>query len=171
MYSVLDWNCNGKRHLIFLMVRDWGKIPAIRWVCRAKPVQVSQANKWRWYSTDGWAGAWPSDRGAGRSWPRLGFENFSKKGCFLSFEWEKQISPLLATLQKNHLKKYTSGPPGKNSSDTREWLMYPELHRPDKRWPNSGSQPYSVCLSTAQIFSSLQQWDVCSSVWSSPMCK
>jgi len=25
----------------------------------------------------------------------------AKKGCFLSFEWEKQISPLLAPLWKN----------------------------------------------------------------------
>jgi len=24
-----------------------------------------------------------------------GFENFSKKCCFLNFEWQKQISPLL----------------------------------------------------------------------------
>jgi len=29
------------------------------------------------------------------------FENFSKKGCVLSFEWEKKISPLLALPLKN----------------------------------------------------------------------
>jgi len=38
--------------------------------------------------------------GAGVLWPP-GFENFSKKGCFLSFEWEKQISPILAQPRKN----------------------------------------------------------------------
>jgi len=45
------------------------------------------------------------DLGIGRGGKRealapLDFENFSKKGCFLSFEWEKQISPHLAPLEK-----------------------------------------------------------------------
>jgi len=38
----------------------------------------------------------------------LGFWNFQKKGCFFSFEWEKQISPLLVLPWKNF---------GKNPSD------------------------------------------------------
>jgi len=48
------------------------------------------------------------------------FENFSKKGCFLSFEWEKEISPLLATPRKTFGKIHWC-PPSKNSvrrSDT-----------------------------------------------------
>ena len=40
----------------------------------------------------------------------------AKKGCFLSFEWEKQISPLLAPCWKN-LGKIPWCPPGKNPSD------------------------------------------------------
>jgi len=33
----------------------------------------------------------------------LDFESFSKKGCFLSFEWEKQISLLLPPPLKKSL--------------------------------------------------------------------
>ena len=50
--------------------------------------------------------------GAGVLWPP-GFENFSKKGCFLSFEWEKQISPLLATPRKILEKSPVVAPPEK----------------------------------------------------------
>jgi len=39
-------------------------------------------------------------RGEGGSSPRLEFENFSKKGVFLVWSRKKQISPLLAPLEK-----------------------------------------------------------------------
>jgi len=46
----------------------------------------------------------------------LDFENFTKKGCFLSFEWEKQISPHLAPPGKI-LEKSPGASPGKNPAD------------------------------------------------------
>jgi len=46
-----------------------------------------------------------------RAWSEGGqeLENFSKKRCFLSFEWQKKISPLLATPEK-FLEKSTVDP-------------------------------------------------------------
>jgi len=35
----------------------------------------------------------------------------AKQGCFFSFEWEKQISPLMAHPWKKNLEKSLSGPP------------------------------------------------------------
>jgi len=52
-------------------------------------------------------------RGGGRvGLGSLDFEIFSKKGDSLSFEWKKQISPLLAPMEK-----FSSSRPGKNPSD------------------------------------------------------
>jgi len=42
----------------------------------------------------------------------------AKKGCFLSLQREKQISPLFAPYKTNILENYPSGPPGKNPSET-----------------------------------------------------
>jgi len=40
-------------------------------------------------------------KGGGRSWPSPWILTIlAKKGCFVSFEWEKQISPLLVALEK-----------------------------------------------------------------------
>jgi len=58
---------------------------------------------------------WASEGGQG-ALPPQDIENFSKKGCFLNFDWKKQISPLLAPPRKI-LKKSPSAPPGKNLSD------------------------------------------------------
>ena len=48
---------------------------------------------------------WSHGRRKGRQGvdPPLNFEKFSKKSCFLSFEWENQILSLLAPLE--HLCK------------------------------------------------------------------
>jgi len=48
----------------------------------------------------------------------LDFENFSKKGSFLRFEWEKTNSRLLDPLE-NLRKNLPVVPPGKNPSDAR----------------------------------------------------
>jgi len=58
-------------------------------------------------------------KGAGEAKAPLDFEIFSKKGCFLSFVWEKQISPLLTPSGK-FLEKSPSAPPGKNPSDAHD---------------------------------------------------
>jgi len=55
-------------------------------------------------------------RGAGGPRPPLHFENFSKKGCFLSFEWEKINFTTFAPLEKIW-KNSLVLPPGKNPSD------------------------------------------------------
>jgi len=47
--------------------------------------------------------------------PLLDFEIFSKKSCFLDFEWKKQIAPLLSP-PGIILEKSSSAPPGKNPS-------------------------------------------------------
>jgi len=39
-------------------------------------------------------------RGQGGQGPPLDFENFSKKVCFLSFEWKKQITTFGPPLEK-----------------------------------------------------------------------
>jgi len=56
-------------------------------------------------------------RGAEGAKPPLGFENYSKKGCFLSFEREEPnfttFGPPLEKFWKNPLM----APPGKNPSD------------------------------------------------------
>ena len=57
-------------------------------------------------------------RGGRGAKPPLDFENFSKKGCFLSFEWENQISPLLAPPCKNFGRIPWWPTPGKNPSDS-----------------------------------------------------
>jgi len=45
----------------------------------------------------------------------------AKKRCFLDFEWENQISPLLAPLWKNIEKPLSAPSPlGKNPSDAHE---------------------------------------------------
>jgi len=49
--------------------------------------------------------------------PHLDFENFSKIGRFLSFDWEKRISSLLASHGKSLEKSPSALPPGKNPSD------------------------------------------------------
>jgi len=55
--------------------------------------------------------AWASEGG-------LDFENFTKKGCFLSCEWEKSNFTTLAPPGKI-LEKSPGGPPWKNHSDAR----------------------------------------------------
>jgi len=57
--------------------------------------------------------AWASEGGQEALAP-LDFENFTKKGCFLSFEWGKQISPLLAP-PGEILEKSPGAPPWKKS--------------------------------------------------------
>jgi len=55
--------------------------------------------------------------GSGQRWPfPLDFENFSKKGCFLSFEWEK-TNLTTSVPPRKILEKALSGPPGRNSPD------------------------------------------------------
>jgi len=55
-------------------------------------------------------------KGGGAKVP-LDFENFIKKGCFPSFEWEKAISPLLGPPRRILEKNPSAFPPGKNPSD------------------------------------------------------
>jgi len=50
--------------------------------------------------------------------PPLNFENFSKKACFLDFEWEKANFTTFGPL----LEKSLSVPPGKNPSDTHGYM-------------------------------------------------
>jgi len=52
----------------------------------------------------------------GRLGPPLDFKILAKKGCFLSFQGEKLISPLLAPLQE-FWKNPLVALPGNNSSD------------------------------------------------------
>ena len=60
--------------------------------------------------------------GVGRGpWPP-GFWKFSKKGCFLSFEWEKTNFTAFGPSRKI-LEKFPSGPSGKNSSDSHVWVL------------------------------------------------
>jgi len=47
----------------------------------------------------------------------MDFENFNKKGCFLSFEREKTNFTTFCTPPAKFLKKSLSGPPGKNYSN------------------------------------------------------
>jgi len=54
--------------------------------------------------------------GRGGSRHPLDFENFSKKGCFLSFKWEKQISQFWPLLEK-FWEKSLVAPPWKEFSD------------------------------------------------------
>jgi len=56
--------------------------------------------------------------GAGGKGP-LDFENFSKKGCFLSFEWEKTNFITFGHPWKN-FGKSPGVPPGKNPSDAHD---------------------------------------------------
>jgi len=48
----------------------------------------------------------------------VNFENFSKKGCFLSFEWEKTNFTTFGPPGKILEKSPGAPPPGKNPSDT-----------------------------------------------------
>jgi len=65
-------------------------------------------------------------RGAGSGLALLDFETFCKKGCFLSFQWEKinftTFGPLLKKFRQNPLVP----PPGKNPSDAHH-LTYINL--------------------------------------------
>ena len=45
------------------------------------------------------------------------FEKFCKKGCFLSFEWQKTNFTTFGRPLEKLLEKSTSGPPGKNLSN------------------------------------------------------
>ena len=60
-----------------------------------------------------WPVPWASEGGSS---PPLDFEIVAKEGCFLSFEWEKQISPFLAPIEK-FWKNLLVASPGKNPSD------------------------------------------------------
>jgi len=57
-----------------------------------------------WASEGGWQGG---------PCPPLDFQMFTKKGCFLSFEWEKSNFTTFAPPWKN-VGKIPSGLPGKN---------------------------------------------------------
>jgi len=65
-------------------------------------------------------GAWALEGGQGVLTP-LDFENFSKKGCFLSFDWEKSNFTTFGSLPRKILKKIPQcHPPGKDSSDAHD---------------------------------------------------
>jgi len=55
-------------------------------------------------------GAWALEGGQGVLTP-LDFENFSKKGCFLSFDWEKSNFTTFGSLPRKILKKSPSATP------------------------------------------------------------
>jgi len=54
----------------------------------------------------------------------LDFEICSKKGCFLSFEWKNQISPLLAPPLEKCRKNPLVLPPRKNLSDAHGFGIF-----------------------------------------------
>jgi len=56
----------------------------------------------------------------------LDFEIFSKKDCFFSFKWEKANLTTFGPPGKI-LKKCSTGPPGKNTSDAHAYIY---LHKP-----------------------------------------
>jgi len=71
--------------------------------------------------------AWASEGRAGRAKASpcppgealVDFENFSKKGCFLSFEWEKTNFTTFDPPRKTGIIQQCC--PGKNPSDTQAW--------------------------------------------------
>jgi len=68
----------------------------------------------------GYMGVGRGGAGRGRA-PPLEFEIFSKKCCFLSFEWEKANFTISAPPQKNFWKHSLVALPGKNPSDAHGW--------------------------------------------------
>ena len=69
----------------------------------------------------GYMGVGRGGAGRGRA-PPLEFEIFSKKCCFLSFEWEKANFTISAPPPEKFLEKFTSCPPWKKSF-RRSWLV------------------------------------------------
>jgi len=74
----------------------------------------SECSEESFFSLEPWA-----SEGGGGPCP-LDFEMYSKKGCFLSFEWEKNFT-IFRPPGKILEKSLSGSPPGKNPFDTHVW--------------------------------------------------
>ena len=76
-----------------------------------------------------WESRHGSRRGVRGAWPPWILKCLAKKGCFLSFEWEKNELHYIWAPSGKLWKKSHGGPHGNNPSDSHESSHWPSLQQ------------------------------------------